>query len=147
MFIDDKYALDDGIPDTIGTMKVAENNWFYYDFIPLSDDSLRGMDVYHVSPSGNTNWTINIMDTANKVLTQGTRAFSYNATSPATPGWMRGTFTPFLLKAGTKYRLQCIMTQGYDLGGDASKSLMWETTKSDKSIVCSSLSKHRFKLP
>ncbi len=128
LYIDDKYALDDGIPDTVGTMTVADNNWFYYDFVPLANDSLRGMDAYHLSQSGNTNWTINIMDTANKVL--ATRAFSYNAVTPNAPGFMRGTFIPYYMTAGTLYRLQCIMTQGRDLGGDASKSLMWETTHS-----------------
>lgn len=137
LYIDDKYALDDGIPDTVGTMTVADNNWFYYDFIPLANDSLRGMDAYHLSQSGNTNWTINIMDTANKVL--ATRAFSYNAVTPNAPGFMRGTFTPYYMTAGTLYRLQCIMTQGHDLGGDASKSLMWETTHSFNSPAYAAL--------
>ena len=128
LYIDDKYALDDGVPDTVGTMVVADNNWFYYDFVPLASDSLRGFDAFPLSQSGNTNWTINIMDTANKVL--ATRAFSYNAVTPNAPGFMRGTFIPYYLTGGTIYRLQCIMTQGRDLGGDASKSLMWESTHS-----------------
>lgn len=127
LYIDDKYAVDDGVPDTVGTMTLADNT-FYYDFVPLANDSLRGMDAFHVSQSGNTNWTINIMDTSNKVL--ATRAFSYNAVTPGAPGFMRGTFIPYYMTGGTIYRLQCIMTQGRDLGGDASKSLMWETTHS-----------------
>ncbi|MDP4219948.1 MAG: T9SS type A sorting domain-containing protein, partial [Bacteroidota bacterium] len=137
LYIDDVYALDDGVPDTVGTMTTAENNWFYYDFIPMANDSLRGIDAYHLSESGNTNWTINIMDTANHVL--GTRACSYNAVTPKAPGFVRGTFTPFGLTGGTKYRLQCIMTQGFNLGGDASKSLMWESTHSFNSPAYTAL--------
>lgn len=139
LFIDDKYALDDGVPDTVGTMTVADNNWFYYDFIPLASDSLRAIDAFHVTESGNTNWTINIMDTTNHVLTNGTRACSYNAVFPKAPGFVRGTFAPFYMNAGTKYRIQCIMTQGYGLGGDASKSLMWETTRSFNAPIYAAL--------
>jgi len=95
------------------------------------------MDAFHVSQSGNTNWTINIMDTSNKVL--ATRAFSYNAVTPNAPGFMRGTFIPYYMTGGTIYRLQCIMTQGRDLGGDASKSLMWETTHSFNSPAYAAL--------
>jgi hypothetical protein len=125
--IDDRYALDDGIPDTVGTMLAADNNWFYYDFVPLASDSLRGFDIYNLGASGNTNWTFNIKDTSNAQL--GTRAFSYNATAIG-GGFIRGTFTPFYMTAGTTYRIQCIETQGYNVGGDASKGLMWETTHS-----------------
>ncbi len=129
LYIDDKYALDDGIPDTSGTMTEADNS-FYYDFIPLASDSIRGMEIYNLGASGNTNWTINIMDPAtNKVLANGTRAFSYNATAIG-GGFIRGTFIPFAMNAGTTYRLQCIETQGFGVGGDASKGLMWETIHS-----------------
>jgi hypothetical protein len=126
MYIDDRYALDDGVPDTAGTMKVADNN-FYYDFIPLASDSLRGMDVYNLGPSGNTNWTINILDNSTPPKVLATRAFSYNADS-LKGSFKRSLFSPYYMTAGTLYRLQCIETQGRDVGGDGSKGLMWETT-------------------
>jgi hypothetical protein len=127
LYIDDRYALDDGIPDTVGTMTAADNNWFYYDFVPLASDSLRGFDIFNLGPSGNTNWTFNIRNKSDSLL--ATRAFSYNATALA-GGFIRGTFIPYYMTVGTVYRIQCIETQGFGVGGDASKGLMWETTHS-----------------
>ncbi|MEP7235947.1 MAG: T9SS type A sorting domain-containing protein, partial [Ignavibacteriota bacterium] len=127
LYIDDRYAVDDGTPDTVGTMTAADNNWFYYDFVPLSMDSLRAVEIFNLGASGNTNWTINIRNANDSVL--ATRAFSYNATQTA-GGYLRSNIIPFLMTGGTKYRLQCIETQGSGVGGDASKGLMWLTRKS-----------------
>jgi len=126
LYIDSTYALDDGVPDAAGTMTTADNS-FYYDFTPLADDSLRGMLFYHSCASGNTNWIINIIDTSqnNKILR--TIAFSYNV---LTGGFIHSPIVPFFMKSGQMYRLQCTMTQGTCLGGDASYGLMWETTHS-----------------
>jgi hypothetical protein len=135
MYIDSMYALDDAMPDTSGTMTSADNS-FYYDFTPLASDSLRGLSFYHLSASGNTNWTINIIDPTqnNKILR--TIAFSYNV---ITPGFIQSSFLPFYMAAGTLYRMQFIMGQGSGLGGDGSYGLMWETNHTVNNLAYGAL--------
>jgi hypothetical protein len=138
LYIDDRYALDDGVPDTSGTMTAADNS-FYYDFIPLANDSLRGLSIYNLGPSGNTNWTVTITDTATPTPKQiATRSFSYNADS-IKGGFTTTMFAPVYMAAGTLYRIQCIETQGHDVGGDASRGYMTETTHSFNSPAYSTL--------
>ncbi|MEI8133669.1 MAG: T9SS type A sorting domain-containing protein [bacterium] len=127
MYIDSVYALDDGSSDVAGPMATADNS-FYYDFVPLANDSLRAIHFYHLTASGITNWTISILDTSiapPRSQVVATKSFSYNVQAP---GFIRGAFTtgPFYVSGGVNYRMQCIMTQGSGLGGDASKGLMWE---------------------
>jgi hypothetical protein len=132
--IDNEYALDDGVPDTAGTMVTADNS-FYYDFVPLADDSLRAIDFYHLGVTGNTIWTVNIIDTSippPKSNIVKTLSFSYNVQKA---GFNEGTFSPFFVNANQNYRLQFTMNQGSGLGGDASKGLMWEIQKASASPV------------
>lgn len=122
LFIDDVYALDDNKPDTAGTLITGDQN-FYFTFKPMKSDSLRGFDFYHLSASGTTNWTATVRDMQGNALV--TRSFSYNV---LTAGWWRQTFTPYYLLADSTYRIQFVMTQGSNLGGDASKGLVWVKT-------------------
>lgn len=122
LYIDDTYALDDNKADSAGTLVTADQN-FYYTFKPMVSDSLRGYEFYHLSSSGTTNWTTTIRNMQGNTLV--TRSFSYNV---LTPGWWRQTFTPYYLNADSTYRIQFQMTQGSNLGGDASKGLVWVKT-------------------
>jgi hypothetical protein len=117
--INDSYAHDDGKPDTAGTMTASEHSWFYYDFIPLANDSLRGFTFYHLAPSGLTNWTITIRNGSKAGNVLNTQSVSYTVQEP---GFQTATLpTPFYVEKGKKYNIQCNMTQGFGLGGDASK--------------------------
>ncbi len=121
LYIDDKYAWDDGVPDSSGTMVVADPH-FYMDLKPLASDSLRGFDFYHLDATGTTNWTISVRDTNGTLLTS--RSFSYNT---LVRGFQRATFNPIWMQADSVYRIECNMTQGFGLGGDGSRGLVFQT--------------------
>lgn len=119
LFIDDVYALDDGTPDTAGTMTTSETA-FNYQFTPFATDSLRGIEFFHLTANGTTNWTITIRDSANGIVNQ--KNISYNVLER---GFQRSTFAvPFKLIHGTRYSVQCSLTQGFAIGGDASRGLV-----------------------
>ncbi len=121
MYIDDVYAIDDASPDTVGSLTAAHNE-FYYDFTPFASDSLRGTDFYMLSQFGGTmSWNLAIK---RDTTTIANRAFGATST---TAGFVRGSFTPVYLTAGTTYRLHYTETAGPALGGDASKALVWPT--------------------
>lgn len=127
LLIDDTYGYDDGSPDTVGTMTAAHHSWFFYTFTPLRTDSLRGMEFFQLSASGQSNWVITFKDTLGNV--RYTRSLSYVALER---GFQRGLFsTPVPLSADSTYILQCNMTQGFALGGDASLSLAIQDTQSN----------------
>lgn len=118
--IDDGYAYDDGQPDTVGTMTAANHSWYYYIFRPLQTDSLRGMEFYHLTASGLSNWTLTFRNEQGNV--RYTRALSYTALDR---GFQRALFTmPVPLSADSTYIIQCDMTNGFALGGDASLGLV-----------------------
>ncbi len=118
--IDDVYALDDGSPDTAGTMTSSETA-FNYQFTPLTTDSLRGIEFFHLTANGTSNWTITIRDSANGIVNQ--KNISYNVLER---GFQRSTFaTPVKLIRGTRYSVQCSLTQGFAIGGDASRGLVF----------------------
>jgi hypothetical protein len=116
--INDVYALDDGSPDTVGTMTTSETA-FRYQFTPLTTDSLRGIEFFHLTANGTTNWTITIRDTGNAVVSQ--KDIAYNVLER---GFQRTTFaSPVKLEKGKRYSVQCSLTQGFAIGGDASRGL------------------------
>ncbi len=119
LFIDDKYAYDDGVADTAGSMTEADSH-FFLDFKPMVSDSIRGFDFYHLDATGTTNWAVTFRNLTGTTL--ATRVFSYNTLQR---GFMRGTITPFYLNADSTYRIEFNMTQGHGLGGDAAKGLVW----------------------
>lgn len=117
--IDDVYALDDGTPDTVGTMTSSETA-FNYQFTPITTDSLRGIEFFHLTANGTTNWTVTIRDTGNAIVDQ--KNISYNVLER---GFQRSTFaTPVKLIRGMRYAVQCSLTQGFAIGGDASRGLV-----------------------
>lgn len=116
--IDDVYALDDASPDTVGTMTTSETE-FKYQFTPLTTDSLRGIEFFHLTANGTTNWSITIRDSGNVLV--GQRDISYNVLER---GFWRSIFAkPVKLERGKKYSVQCSLTQGFAIGGDASRGL------------------------
>jgi len=117
--IDDVYALDDGSPDTVGTMTSSETA-FNYQFTPLTTDSLRGIEFFHLTANGTTNWAITIRDTGNAIVDQ--KNISYNVLER---GFQRSIFTKYVkLIRGMRYSVQCSLTQGFAIGGDASRGLV-----------------------
>jgi hypothetical protein len=119
LFIDDVYALDDEMPDTVGSMTEAEGS-FVYQFTPYATDSLRGIEFFHLTANGTTNWSVTIRDAANTVVAQ--KDISYNVLER---GFQRTTFTvPVKLERNKRYTVQCSLTQGFAIGGDASKGLV-----------------------
>ncbi|MBS1904731.1 MAG: T9SS type A sorting domain-containing protein [Bacteroidetes bacterium] len=118
--IDDRYAYDDGVPDTAGTMVVADPH-FYMDFTPLASDSLRAADFFMLDANGTTNWALTVRGSGNQVV--GARTFSYNTLER---GFMRGTFSPIYLSRDSVYRIEFNMTSGTGLGGDAARGLVWK---------------------
>ncbi|HEY6172066.1 MAG TPA: T9SS type A sorting domain-containing protein [Candidatus Kapabacteria bacterium] len=117
--INDVYALDDGSPDTVGTMTTSETA-FNYQFTPITTDSLRGIEFFHLTPNGTTNWTITIRDTGNAIV--DLKNISYNVLER---GFQRSIFTKYVkLIRGMRYSVQCSLTQGFAIGGDASKGLV-----------------------
>jgi hypothetical protein len=117
--INDVYAYDDGRPDTAGSMTVAETI-FNYQFVPLSTDSLRGIEFFHLTANGTTNWTITFRDSANGIVSQ--KNISYNVLER---GFQRSIFaSPVKLLLGSQYSVQCSLTQGFAIGGDASRGLV-----------------------
>jgi hypothetical protein len=130
LFIDDKYALDDNVPDTAGSMQSAQTN-FYSVFTPLSSDSLRGVDAYMMNAAGGSMaWTVVIQDynvSTNDTATIATRGVSYSSTGG---GWLRSTFSPVYLTGGKMYRMHFTQTNsGALLGGDASKAYQFYTVQ------------------
>lgn len=116
ILISDVYAFDDGTPDTAGTMTAAETN-FTFEFVPLSTDSLRGIEFFHLTANDTTNWTIFIRDSASNIISQ--KDISYNVLAR---GFQRSVFSsPVKLDVGKKYSVQCSLTQGFGIGGDASR--------------------------
>jgi hypothetical protein len=118
LFIDNSYAYDDGTSDTSGTMTVADPH-FFIDFQPMTTDSLRGFDFFHVSSTGTTNWTVTVKDTNGHTL--ATRSFSYNA---LTRGFQHANISPIYTIRDSVYRIEFNMTQGFGLGGDGSRGLV-----------------------
>jgi hypothetical protein len=115
--IHDVYALDDGQPDTVSTLTAAPLEW-YYKFVPLTSDSLRGVDLYFLGPQSGTSWTMEFRRQGNLI---GTRQFSV---APEGRGWMRKTFAPIYLPGDT-IEIHVTQTLGNPIGGDASKGLIW----------------------
>lgn len=117
--INDVYALDDGSPDTVGTMTTSETA-FNYQFTAITTDSLRGIEFFHLTANGTTNWSITIRDTSNAIVDQ--KNISYNVLER---GFQRTAFaSPIKLERGRKYSIQCSLTQGFAIGGDASRGLV-----------------------
>jgi hypothetical protein len=120
LLIDDVYAYDDGAPDTAGSMTAAHNSWFFYTFKPIRTDSLRGMEFFHLTANGSTNWVFTFRDPNGN--TRYTRSLSYDVLER---GFQRGLFSAAVpLSADSTYIIQCNMTQGFGLGGDASRGLV-----------------------
>jgi hypothetical protein len=118
--IGDSYGYDDGSPDTVGTMTAAENDWFYYTFTPIKTDSLRAFDFYHLTANGTTIWSITFRNLSGAVIYS--RAFNYDVLDR---GFQRAQLQrPVLLSKDSVYVIQCDMTTGFALGGDASRSLV-----------------------
>jgi hypothetical protein len=120
LYIDDKYAYDDGVPDTSGTMVVADPH-FYLDFQPIVSDSLRGLSFYHLDATGTTNWQMTIRGSGNQTV--ASRSFSYNVLDR---GFITANFNPIYLDRDSTYRIEFNMTQGYGLAGDGSRGLVWK---------------------
>lgn len=117
--INDVYALDDGSADTVGMMTMSETA-FNYRFTPITTDSLRGIEFFHLTANGTTNWTITIRDSGNAIVTQ--KDITYNVLER---GFQRSIFvSPIKLERGKRYSVQCSLTQGFAIGGDASKGLV-----------------------
>jgi hypothetical protein len=121
LFIDNVYAYDDGTSDTSGSMTVADPH-FFIDFQPMTTDSLRGFDFFHVSSTGTTNWTVTVKDTNGHTI--ATRSFSYNTLQR---GFQRANISPIYTIKDSVYRIEFNMTQGFGLGGDGSRGLVLKT--------------------
>jgi hypothetical protein len=120
LVIGDVYAIDDNDPDTAGTLTAAPLEW-YYDFLPVTDDSIRGVDMFFLAPQTATSWQLEFR--RGSVLL-GTRQFSV---TPSNRGWLRGSFTPLHLTADT-IRVHVTETVGTPIGGDASRGLIYQTS-------------------
>ncbi|HYM19883.1 MAG TPA: T9SS type A sorting domain-containing protein [Candidatus Kapabacteria bacterium] len=118
--IDSTYAYDDGVPDTSGTMVVADPH-FYLDFTPIVSDSLRGLMFYHLDATGTTNWQMTIRGSGTQTV--ASRSFSYNVLDR---GFIAVHFNPIYLDQDSTYRIEFNMTQGYGLAGDGSRGLVWK---------------------
>jgi hypothetical protein len=100
-------------------MTAAENDWFYYTFSPIKTDSLRAFDFYHLTANGSTVWSVTFRNLSGATLYS--RGFNYDVTER---GFQRAQLaTPILLSKDSIYVIQCDMTTGFALGGDASRSL------------------------
>jgi hypothetical protein len=120
LVIGDAYAIDDNQPDTVGTLKTAPLEW-YYDFLPVTDDSIRGVDMFFLEPQGATSWQ---MEFRRGSILIGTRQFSV---TPSNRGWLRASFVPLHLSADT-IRVHVTQTVGTPIGGDASRGLIYQTS-------------------
>ncbi|HET6511474.1 MAG TPA: T9SS type A sorting domain-containing protein, partial [Candidatus Kapabacteria bacterium] len=119
LIIGDAYALDDNQPDTVGNLTKAPQEW-YYDFVPLTDDSLRAVDFFFLEPQGATSWQLEFRRGA---ILLGTRNFSV---TPSERGWIRASFAPLNLPFDP-IRVHVTQTVGTPIGGDASRGLIFQT--------------------
>ncbi len=132
MNIDDSYALDDGVADTVGTTVTAPNE-FFYDFSPLSNDTLKGLAFYYQATPGTRNWQCQIKQDTHVVAT---RTISVSVSGR---GWFRSTFAGVKLFGGQTYRIHLTQSTGTDFGGDASRSLVYLTSANGASSTYRSL--------
>lgn len=127
MFIDDAYALDDNAPDTANGVFNAMTEW-YYDFIPLSADSLRGLALYFHGASGTSSFSL---EARHEGTLLGTRNLSF---TPDQAGFTRVMFAPIRMIGNDTVRLHIKRTSGSGtLAGDASKGGFWLTRSSSES--------------
>jgi hypothetical protein len=119
LIIGDAYAIDDNEPDTVGSLVRAPLEW-YYGFVPVTDDSIRGVDLFFLEPQGATSWQ---MEFRRGSTLLGQRNFSV---TPTERGWIRATFTPLALPYDPM-RIHVTQTVGSGIGGDASKGLIFQT--------------------
>lgn len=115
--INDVYALDDGEADTVGSLVASPLEW-YYKFVPLTSDSLRGMDLYFLGAQAATSWQLEFKRGGNVI---GNRQFN---STPNVRGWLRSSFAPLYLPADT-IQIHITQTVGSPIGGDGSRGLIW----------------------
>jgi hypothetical protein len=122
MNIDNSYALDDGVPDTVSGNAQPPTN-FFFDFQPVTpsgNDTLRGLALYFPGTDSASRWTITIVGNGDSV----TRTLSI---APTGKGWFTGMFAPYVMPADSTYRIHFVLTSGPNMAGDASNGLVYYT--------------------
>jgi hypothetical protein len=122
MYIDDSYAIDDGTMDSTGTKTTGPTEW-YWQFTPLTNDTLRNIAMYYPGASGQAaNWSLTI--TGGGV--NATRGMSY---SPSAKGWFKSTstFAKLNLQKDTAYTFYFKLNSGPPEAGDGANGLAYYT--------------------
>jgi hypothetical protein len=122
IIIDNSYALDDGIPDTVSGNAQPPTN-FFYDFqpiIPSGSDTVNAISFYYAGAGSASNWTITFVGNGDS----SARALSI---TPSGKGWFTGAIAPYIMAASSSYRIHFVRNSGAVPSGDASNGLAYYT--------------------